>query len=274
MPAGPPRSEASRKGAEGLRIAGLRRLSTVDWPDRLAAVVFLQGCPWRCWYCQNPALLDAHGHTQTALSWEEVWAFARRRRGLLDGIVLSGGEPTLQPGVVDAAQRFRSLGFSVGAHSCGVFPRVLRALLPELDWIGLDVKALPEDYPVVTGRPGSGVRAWESLDLVLAEQRRREGGERPLEVEVRTTVDTRAFGTQQVSELMQALADAGVRRYAIQDVRPVDPDADTTPTLGRRMRLSRPVSERLRAPERMDVPVPPLPDAGLPMGRFEHFTHR
>ena len=83
-----------------LRVGGLTPLSTSDWPGMLAAVVFCQGCPWRCGYCHNPGLIPARGDNE--IPWEDVLAFLRRRQGLLDGVVFSGGEPTAQAGLLDA----------------------------------------------------------------------------------------------------------------------------------------------------------------------------
>ncbi|MGW2232167.1 anaerobic ribonucleoside-triphosphate reductase activating protein, partial [Streptomyces formicae] len=110
-------------------------------PGRLVTTVFCQGCPWRCGYCHNPELLDAR--VPPAVPWEAVASHLGRRRGLLDGIVFSGGEPLLQPGLADAARAARSLGYAVGLHTGGAYPRRFGALLAEglVDWVGFDVKA-------------------------------------------------------------------------------------------------------------------------------------
>lgn len=135
----------------GLVIAGMTPFSTVDWPGKLAAVVFLQGCPWNCGYCQNFAIIDPKAPAQVPES--ELWALLERRAGLLDGVVFSGGEPTRQPALVEAARRAKALGFQVGLHTGGAYPRRLAELLEHglVDWIGLDIKALPENYPRVVG---------------------------------------------------------------------------------------------------------------------------
>lgn len=149
-----------------LRVGGLAPLTTIDYPGgRLSAVVFCQGCPWRCRYCHNPELQPAR--KANVQRWTQVEPFLERRRGLLDAVVFSGGEPTLQPGLEDALVRARSLGFEVGLHSAGIYPRRLARLLPRLDWVGLDLKALPADYSRVTRVEGSGDPAWESARLVV-----------------------------------------------------------------------------------------------------------
>lgn len=149
-----------------LRIGGITPMTTIDYPGELAAVVFCQGCPWRCRYCHNLHLLDAGAEPQVA--WADMVRFLRRRRGLLDAVVFSGGEPTLQRDLADAIGTVREMGFKVGLHTAGCYPDRLRRILPLLDWVGLDIKAMPAGYPAITGVPGSGERAFESLDLILA----------------------------------------------------------------------------------------------------------
>ncbi|WP_296755919.1 anaerobic ribonucleoside-triphosphate reductase activating protein, partial [Thiobacillus sp.] len=148
-----------------LRVGGLTPLSTTDWPGLLAAVVFCQGCPWRCGYCHNPDLIPPRGADE--IPWEEVLAFLRRRQGLLDGVVFSGGEPTLQAALPDAMRAARGLGFKIGLHTGGMYPGRLAAVLPLVDWVGLDVKAPFADYAGITGVAESGTRARESLEQVL-----------------------------------------------------------------------------------------------------------
>lgn len=146
-----------------LAISGLVRHSTCDWPGELVAVLFTQGCPWSCRYCHNPDLIPARSGT---LPWSEVRAFLDSRRGLLDGVVISGGEPTLQAALPAVLAEIRAMGFRTGLHSAGPYPERLARVLPLLDWVGFDVKAPFADYPRITGVPGSGLRAQESLRLL------------------------------------------------------------------------------------------------------------
>ncbi len=124
--------------ANPMRIGGITPLTTIDFPGRLAAVVYCQGCPWRCSYCHNPELLDATA--PAAVPWPQVLAFLQSRRGLLDGVVFSGGEPTLQAALPAALAEVRAMGFATGLHTGGMYPERLAAVLPLLDWVGLDVK--------------------------------------------------------------------------------------------------------------------------------------
>ena len=163
-PEAPSAASKTEPSADSLAIAGLVPLSTVDWPGKLAAVVFLQGCPLACPYCQNEAILDPK--VPGAVPWSQVEALLARRAGLLDGVVLTGGEALRQAGVVDAARRVREMGFGVGLHTAGAYPRALAKTLPYTDWVGIDVKAMPDDYAAATGF-GAGAKAWQSLDAVL-----------------------------------------------------------------------------------------------------------
>ncbi len=177
-----------------LRVGGLEPMTTVDFPDRLAAVVFCQGCPMRCRYCHNPELLPRRGEIE--IPWSDILAFLESRRGLLDAVVFSGGEPTQQRALPDAIQAVREMGFEIGLHTAGVYPKRLARLLPSIDWVGLDVKALPEAYPGLTGMPGSGALAWESVRLVAASG---------VPYQLRTTVHPELMSRPQQARLRQHL---------------------------------------------------------------------
>ena len=133
-------------------------------------MVFLQGCPFRCPYCHNAGILDPRAKGEAA--WESVLETLRSRQGLLDGVVFSGGEALMQAssGALGAAlEEVRSLGFQTGLHAGGAYPAALSRLLDAglLDWVGLDLKALPQDYLLATGRPG-GDKAAQSVAVLAA----------------------------------------------------------------------------------------------------------
>ena len=191
-----------------LRVGGLTPLSTTDWPGMLAAVVFCQGCPWRCGYCHNPDLIPPRGEHE--IPWEEVMAFLHRRQGLLDGVVFSGGEPTLQAGLADAMREVRGLGFKIGLHTGGMYSKRLAEVLPLVDWVGMDVKAAFADYVLTTGIAGSGERALEGLQHVIASG---------VGYEIRTTVHPGLLPDSDLVHVGRDLAGRGVKRYAIQAFR-------------------------------------------------------
>jgi len=149
-----------------LRVGGLTRCSASDYPGKLAAVVFCQGCAWRCGYCHNPHLLPARGKEE--LPWARVVSFLERRRGLLDAVVFSGGEPTLQPSLRQAMGEVKGMGYLIGLHTAGIVPRRLAEVLPLLDWVGMDVKAPFEEHERVSGKRGSASRARASRELIRA----------------------------------------------------------------------------------------------------------
>ena len=234
---------------EALRIGGLTPLTTVDFPGKLAAVVFCQGCPWRCGYCHNPHLLPAKGLNpvtgSTTLSWAQVREFLERRRGLLDGVVFSGGEPTSQAAIVSAVREIKAMGLRAGLHTGGAYPARLAELLPHLDWVGFDVKARADDYETITDVPGSSAKTMESLTLLLSSG---------VDYEVRTTVYP-GLDEDGLCSLARTLAAQGVRRYAVQECRlPVrglsacDAQAGTQtgPAGGVSPILHAPLSERAR----------------------------
>lgn len=187
-------------------------LSTVDDPGRLAAVVFCQGCPWRCPYCHNPDLQPRHA--AGGIPWRRVEELLLRRCGLLESIVFSGGEPTLQEALPEAVDRVRRLGYRVGLHTAGIFPRRLAEILDRVDWVGLDVKAPADACRRLTGSPAAARRVDESLDRVL------DAATRGLDYEIRTTYHPTLLTGDDLLRLGETLARRGVRRWVVQRFRP------------------------------------------------------
>ncbi|MCC7280488.1 MAG: anaerobic ribonucleoside-triphosphate reductase activating protein [Chromatiaceae bacterium] len=206
---------------EALRIGGLTSLTSLDYPGELAAVIFCQGCPWRCAYCHNQHLLPSD--SASTIPWGQIEAFLERRQGLLDAVVFSGGEPTLQHALPAALGQVKGMGFKIGLHTAGIYPERLWVLGPLLDWVGLDIKALPEDYPAVTGAAGAGERAWRSLRLLVATG---------VSLEVRTTLPPDWRLARGMETLMRRLADAGVQDYALQTHRATHPRHEDPRTPG------------------------------------------
>ncbi len=149
-----------------LRVGGLTPLSASDYPERLAAVVFCQGCAWRCTYCHNKHLIPGRGSHEIA--WSRILSFLEQRRGLLDAVVFSGGEPTLQRSLPQAMRAVRDMGYLIGLHTAGIVPRMLERVLPLVDWVAMDLKSDLERHESVTRVPGSGERAKRSVELIKA----------------------------------------------------------------------------------------------------------
>lgn len=198
----------SNSVASDLQIAGLVPLSTVDWPDKLVATVFCQGCPWACEYCHNHDIIDPT--VAGVVPWQKVDDLLKRRKGLLDGVVFSGGEALRQAALFDAAQIVKGYGFSVGLHTAGPYPRALRQMLDRqlVDWVGLDIKATVDNYPRVVGRPHSGEKAWECLDIMRQSE---------CDYEVRLTVFP--DGPHDELDVARQCKEKGVHTFALQQAR-------------------------------------------------------
>lgn len=188
-----------------LKVGGLTPFTATDYPGKLAAVVFVSGCPWRCGYCHNPHLQTRVG--DGLLGWGDVITRLQRRVGLIDAVVFSGGEPTIDPALGDAMREVRALGFGVGLHTAGAYPRRLQEVLPLVDWVGMDIKALPAHYDAITRIADSARHALASAELVLASG---------VVHEFRTTVHPDLHTRADILALAQTLRAMGVRHYALQ----------------------------------------------------------
>lgn len=208
-----------------LRIGGLTPFTTIDYPGLLSAVVFVQGCPWRCGYCHNPHLQPRTGVPDgTGLpTWAAVMALLGRRSGLLDAVVFSGGEPTIDAALANAMVDVRSLGMRVGLHTAGIYPRRLEELLPLVDWIGFDVKA-PLDAPAihdsVTGVRDSAAPVRQSVRRVLSSG---------VAHEFRTTAHPALLDDECLVRIGTGLAAAGATNFALQIYRESGPGASLGP---------------------------------------------
>ena len=170
-----------------MRICGLQKLSMVDYPGKLAATVFTGGCNLRCPFCHNALLVTRLSESPT-LSQEEVLFFLSCRKGLLDGMVLSGGEPLMHPDAVDFLEKVRNLGFSIKVDTNGCYPEMLETILQRglADYVAMDIKNRPDKYAETVGIPGFSTENVEkSLSLLRSSD---------IPYELRTTV-VRQFHT-------------------------------------------------------------------------------
>ena len=161
-----------------MRISGLQKNSMVDYPEKLAAVVFTQGCNMNCGYCHNRCLI---GYEKNGgISEEDVFAFLERRQGLLDAVVISGGEPTLQRDLPRFIRRALKMGFLVKLDTIGTNPELLEYLIGErlLDYVAMDVKAPFCKYRQVCCSPVNTEKLERSIGIL-------QGG--GVEYEFRTT---------------------------------------------------------------------------------------
>lgn len=207
MPSASPTPWPIRPGRK-LKIGGLTPFSATDYPGQLAAVIFIQGCPWRCHYCHNPHLLERTANSP--IDWPDVLAWLTTRQGLLDAVVFSGGEALLDPVLPIAMAQARELGFKVGLHTGGAYPEALKGVLPFVDWVGLDIKTRFDDYAQITQLPRSGVPAKRSLEILL------QSG---VSYECRTTVHPDLHSDAQLCSMANDLAEMGVSTLILQRFR-------------------------------------------------------
>lgn len=165
-----------------MKICGLQKTTLLDFPGHVAATLFTGGCDFRCPYCHNGELVLRPGEV-AAIPEQEIFDFLKKRRGILEGVCITGGEPTLQGDLEEFIGRVRELGYLVKLDTNGYRPEVLRNLMEKglLDYVAMDVKAPKEKYGTVTGVPYIDVnRIAESVSLMI--------GQEKMPYEFRTTV--------------------------------------------------------------------------------------
>lgn len=150
-------------------IHGLNKTTLLDYPGRVAATVFLGGCNFRCPFCQNSSLV-LHPSMQPEISEEEVLTFLKKRTGILEGVCISGGEPTLSTDLEDFIQKIRQLGYPVKLDTNGSHPEILKNLAGKdlIQMAAVDIKACRENYPSLTGLLKPDLDAvQETVDFLL-----------------------------------------------------------------------------------------------------------
>ena len=176
-------------------IAGLQKMTLLDYPGKVACTVFLQGCNYACPFCHNSPLLPFEA--QPCMEEDALIAFLEKRKGILDGVCITGGEPTLQPGLERLLRRIKALGYAVKLDTNGSRPAVLRRLAGEglLDYVAMDVKNSPSRYGQTVGVPGLNLApVEESLAFLI-------GGEVPYEL--RTTLVRQFHDEASMTEMGQ-----------------------------------------------------------------------
>lgn len=164
-----------------MHIHGLQKLTLLDYPGQTACTVFTGSCNFRCPFCHNASLV-LHPGTEPEIPEDEVFDLLSRRKGLLDGVCITGGEPTLQWDLPAFALRVKEEGFLVKLDTNGSDPQMLSAMLSAglVDYVAMDIKSSPERYPVLTGRDNLDVGPIRESAALLMEGR--------TEYEFRTTV--------------------------------------------------------------------------------------
>ena len=196
-----------------MEIHGFQKTTLLDFPGHVAATVFAGGCNFRCPFCHN-GLLVLDPENQSLIEEDEVLAYLKKRRGVLEGVCITGGEPTLQRDLISFVKKLKAMDYLVKLDTNGYRPKVLEELLTEglLDYVAMDVKASMERYDIVTGVSGlERERILESIRLLK---------NCDIPHEFRTTVVKGLHGIREFEEIGRLLS--GCHAYYLQGFRESD----------------------------------------------------
>ena len=193
-----------------MNIQGLQKLTLLDYPGHTACTVFTGGCNLRCPFCHN-ALLVTDIQEGDAVPEDEFFSFLEKRKGLLEGVAVTGGEPLMQPDLADFLRRVKAMGFAVKLDTNGTLPGRLAPLLSEglVDYAAMDVKNTPEKYPMTVGVPGFDPAPVRESMAVL-----RSSG---IGYEFRTTVVREFHTAEDIEALARWLREESAPRYFLQN---------------------------------------------------------
>jgi pyruvate formate lyase activating enzyme len=193
-----------------MQIRGWIRTSLIDYPGKIATVLFTGGCNFRCPYCQNSNLV-LHPDSLPEIDLAGVFQLLMRRRGLIDGVVITGGEPTLQNGIEGLLHKVKELDLATKLDTNGYRPEVLRELWERgsLDCVAMDIKTSPAKYHLAAGVPVDVERIQESVRLILTSGMKHE---------FRTTVVPDIVAFEDIKEIVKLIA--GAEKYVLQQFRP------------------------------------------------------
>ncbi len=197
---------------------GLQPLSTVDWEENLSTVLFFSGCNLACPYCHNPEL--ARGNTENTILLEEALAIIHQRRGFIDGVVLSGGEPTLYADAIHSiAEYLKAMNLKVKLDTNGLKPEVVQSLIQHnlIDMVALDLKTLPDMYSLL----GASSASAKNIDTTITYLKKTG-----IPFEIRTTTAPGIINTSVLLQLADYLIQHDIQSWILQrynDVSVLDP---------------------------------------------------
>lgn len=190
-----------------MKINGFQKLTLLDFPGKVACIVFTPGCNFRCPFCHNASLVTHIDGER--IEEEEILSYLKKRQGLLDGVVVTGGEPTLQGDLADFLGKVKALGYAVKLDTNGTSPEKLKTLVEKglVDYVAMDIKNTAAKYPVTAGC-GSAVlgKVEESIDFLLADT---------VDYEFRTTVTAELHTPQDIGDIAKRIK--GAKRYFLQN---------------------------------------------------------
>jgi len=194
-----------------MKIGGLQKVSLIDYPGLICATIFLQGCNFKCSYCHNPELVDPRLF-QPCIKENEVLDFLNTRKGKLDAVTITGGEPTIQDDLAPFIKKIKKMKFAVKLDTNGSQPQVIKTILDEklLDFIAMDIKAPLEKYKSVVKVPVNSDLIKESIKLIL---------KATITHEFRTTIVESQLEEKDILQIAKLIS--GAKSYGLQKFVPV-----------------------------------------------------
>lgn len=179
-----------------MRISGIQKLTLLDYPGKTACTIFCYGCNFLCPFCHNALLVTEKA--DSFISEEEILAFLKKRQGVLDGVCVTGGEPTLQKDIKDFLGKIKALGYSVKLDTNGYKPELLKEIIAEglCDYVAMDIKNTPQKYDLTVGREIDTDKILQSIAIL------KEG---KVPCEFRTTVVKDFHSVEDIKEIAQLL---------------------------------------------------------------------
>ncbi len=196
-------------GGRKIRLAGLQKLTLIDYPGKMASIVFTVGCNFKCPFCHNASLVNG---TNDYIEEDSVFEYLKKRKGILEGVVITGGEPLLNSDIAEFIEKIKKIGYPVKLDTNGTNPRLLKELVSKklVDYVAMDIKNSFENYTLAAGNIKIDIDAInESIDFLL------EGS---VDYEFRTTVVKGIHTTQDIVSIAKRIKDAN--RYYLQQYKP------------------------------------------------------
>lgn len=190
-----------------MKLVGLQKMTVLDFPGRVACIVFTFGCNFRCPFCHNASLVVGDGESD--ITEDEFFDYLKKRQGILDGVCVTGGEPLIQNGIEDFLKKIKSFGYQIKLDTNGSYPEKLKKLVAEglVDYVAMDIKNSPEFYSVTVGKDDVDFeKIKQSIDFLI--------NEADIEYEFRTTV-VAEFHNEEVFDGIGKLI-KGAKNYYLQ----------------------------------------------------------
>ncbi|MBU1167122.1 anaerobic ribonucleoside-triphosphate reductase activating protein [Patescibacteria group bacterium] len=206
-------------------LGGFQKSSLIDYPGKVSSIVFTKGCNFRCFYCYNKELWENNGHSE--VDEQDVLDYLDKRRGMIDALVITGGEPTLQPDLLDFMAQVKAKGYLVKLDSNGAKPEIIREALKKnlVDYLAMDIKASLEKYEDVTKVNINQDHIKESIEILKSSGK---------PYEFRTTFCTPILGEEDIARIGQLLGKC--KQYILQ---PCHYDGIDQGDLGKDLKLYR-----------------------------------